>query len=102
MQLTWHKQARSGVALRWLVFLCLALVAVTATAQALHFHVDQLAGTPKHCPICPVLHSVTPLAHSVQLDFSLHTTAFLAASAESHRYLLENTFSLFSRPPPVA
>ncbi|HEY6253387.1 MAG TPA: hypothetical protein VI685_25805 [Candidatus Angelobacter sp.] len=98
----WHKQARSGRAAPWLVVLCLALVSVAATAQVLHFHVDQLAGTAKHCPICPALHSVVPLAHSVHLDFSLQTTAFLAASIVPHRQSVATSFALLSRPPPLA
>lgn len=101
MQVIGNRQARSGIAARCLIFLCLALVSVAATAQVLHFHADQLSGAPKHCPICPVLHSMTPLAHSVQLDFSLHGTAFLPATIESHRQSPADSFALFSRPPPL-
>jgi len=102
MQVIWHKQARSGIAVRWLVVLCLALVSVAGTAQVLHFHADQLDGAPKHCSICLVLHSFAPLAHSVQLDFSLQATAFLSLSVDSHRPPMAASFALFCRPPPLA
>ena len=85
---------------RVLVFVCLALFSVTATAQVLHSHPEALAA--KHCPICPVLHSVAPLTHSIQLDFSFHTTAYLSACSDTEHHTVEVTFALFSRPPPQA
>jgi len=93
-------QARIRTSGRLLVFLCLALLSFTATAQVLHSHPDQLAGTAKHCPICPVLHSVAPLTHSVQLDFSFHTTAYLTGCSNPQHHAVEALFALFSRPPP--
>ena len=102
MQVIGNRQARSGIAVRCVIFLCLALVSVAATAQVLHFHPDQFSSAPKHCPICPVLHSIAPVAHSVQLDFSLHATAFLSANINPHPQSPAKSFALFSRPPPLA
>jgi AhpD family alkylhydroperoxidase len=102
MQVTLGKQARSGIAVRWLVLLCLLLVSIAATAQVLHVHPEQAADAPTHCALCLVMHSAAAVAHSVQLDFSLQTAAFLTASLDSQRPSVVNSFALFSRPPPLA
>jgi hypothetical protein len=82
------------------VLLCLTLFLLSATAQVLHIHSDQMPGSAKHCPMCPVLHSVAPLIHSLQLDVSFQTTAYLPPCFDSHRHAVESSFALFSRPPP--
>jgi hypothetical protein len=92
---------RLTAAFRWLVFLCLLLVTASATAQVAHLHADQLSGTAKHCPICPVLHSLTPLVYSVQLHFSFQTAAYLCSPEDAVHQLDSSSFALFSRPPPA-
>jgi hypothetical protein len=101
MQVTLIKQPRASSTFRWLVVLCLALVSLSATAQVVHFHADDLSGIEKHCPICSVLHSATPLTHSVQLDFSFQTTAPLHFCAGPDHHSFSASFALFSRPPPL-
>jgi hypothetical protein len=95
------KQPGQAHAVRWLVVLCLALLSLTAAAQVLHFHADDFSGIEKHCPICSVLHSATPLPHAVQLDFAFQTTALLQFSANPDQRSFSLLFALFSRPPPA-
>jgi len=101
MHVTFIKQHGKAHAVRWLVVLCLALLSLTAAAQVLHFHADDSSGIEKHCPICSVLHSATPLAHAVQLDFAFQTTALLQFSTNPDHRSFSRQFALFSRPPPV-
>jgi hypothetical protein len=91
---------RSPSIFRCLVFVCLVLLCVSAAAQVVHAHSDQVPGTVQHCPICQILHSVTPLVYSIQLNFSFQTAAYLSACADSARQSLAQSFALFSRPPP--
>lgn len=95
------KQTTKARAVRWLVIVCLALLSVTAAAQVLHFHADELTGIEKHCPICSVLHSVAPLAHAVQLDFSFQTAFLPRVSVGLNHDSFAGTFALFCRPPPA-
>lgn len=95
------KQPRSTSVTRWLVLLCLVLVAVVGTAQALHFHADDLAATDKHCPLCQTLHSTTPLVHTLQLNFSFQAVAYFLCRTSSHKQSVYSPFALFSRPPPL-
>jgi hypothetical protein len=100
MHLTSIKQTNKSYAVRCLVVLCVALLSLTAAAQVLHFHADDFSGIEKRCPLCSVLHSVTPLVHAVQLDFSYQTTALLQVSTTSDHGSFFGLFALFSRPPP--
>jgi hypothetical protein len=101
MHVTFIKQPSKAHAVRWLVVLCLALLSLTAAAQVLHFHADDLSGIEKRCPICSVLHSATPLTQAVELDFSFQTTALLQFSTSPNRRSFSGLFVLFSRPPPA-
>jgi hypothetical protein len=101
MHFTSIKQPNKSCAVRCLVVLCLALLSLTAAAQVLHFHADDFSGIEKRCPICSVLHSATPLAHAVQLDFSYRTTALLQPSSTDDHCSFSGSFALFSRPPPA-
>lgn len=96
-----NSERASSVA-RWLAVVCLALVCISATAQALHFHPNEPGDSAKHCPICPVLHSTAPLAQSLQFSFALQYAAYLPFAAGISRQSLEKSFALFSRPPPLA
>lgn len=40
--------------------LCLALLAILTVVQVAHFH--QTSSDADHCPICTVMHAVTPLS----------------------------------------
>jgi hypothetical protein len=101
MQGASNQQARS-VDIRWLVFVCMALVFVSSSAQVMHLHADVLAGRAKHCPICPVLHSLTPLSHAVHIDISFQAIAHLPVCEDSNHSTSFHLFALFSRPPPLA
>jgi hypothetical protein len=101
MQVSSLQQSRASAAVRWLVLLCLALVTITATAQAVHFHPDQAVGAANHCSICVVMHSAAVAAHQVQLDSSFQTSGYLHVSVESGHISSLASFALFSRPPPL-
>lgn len=102
MQVRSLEKSRSAAIFRWLVFLCLVLVSIAATAQAMHFHSDQAARTTNHCSICLVMHSAAVAAHQVQLDSSFQSSGYLHVSANSARVSSLASFALFSRPPPLA
>jgi hypothetical protein len=86
----------------WLLLVCLLLLAVSAGAQVLHFHSDNLPATAKHCPICPVAHSVAQIVLVIHLESVLNLAGYLrSARGLEHK----STFELpwyYSRPPPLA
>ncbi|HWX56499.1 MAG TPA: hypothetical protein VN176_18085 [Verrucomicrobiae bacterium] len=87
---------------RWLAVLCLVLVASSAAAQTLHFHADDLAGTSKHCPICPVLHAAVRVPQTVELNLTFRVTGYQHRPAEPGWTVAVDSAPLFSRPPPLA
>jgi hypothetical protein len=102
MHVTSIKQPRASLAVRWMVVLCLALVAFGAGAQALHYHSDQSTDAANHCSLCLVMHSAPAVTHSAPVGFSFQTTAYLPASADVTGASSAASFALFSRPPPLA
>lgn len=99
------KQADSvqpSPARRWLMLLCLMLLVVSAGAQALHFHSDNLPATAKHCPICPAAHSAAQIVLVIHLDSGLNIAGYLTSTPDLER---KSTFAPswhYSRPPPLA
>jgi hypothetical protein len=92
--------AHSSPAKRWLVLICLLLVATMAAAQTLHQHANDLAPNGKHCPICLVAHSAVQVASMVQLHVAVQTTGYLFFPASIDRKSPLDSTPLFSRPPP--
>jgi hypothetical protein len=78
------------------------LVAASVGAQALHSHPDDFAGTSKHCPICPVLHTAVRAAQTFHLDVSFSVAAYLQRAAAPGWVIVVDSTPLFSRPPPLA
>lgn len=95
------QQTHRNSTFRWLVVVCLALVAITATAQAVHYHPDQVAGAASHCSLCLVMHSAVAVTHSAEISFSFQTSTYLPMSEDSQRQSASTSFALFSRPPPL-
>ena len=92
--------ATSSRASKWLVFLCLILVLVTASVQSMHLHP---AGTEtKDCSLCQVATSTIVALLVVLLLVVVRTIAPLHHSEEADPVAVFASFSLFSRPPPVA
>lgn len=108
--------AAGSLASRVVALLCLLLVSLASTAQAVHTHGTGLPQRQAHvgklqtgiapadesvCPLCVAMHSALPASGSpVQLRLSLHaaepapwTLVFLTEPQH---------FAGFSRPPPAA
>src|SRR5258708_40305586 len=93
--------ARPSPTRSWLISVCLLLIVMTATAQALHLHPADLVQDVKHCPICQVAHTVVQVALVGGLCFSLNATAYLSSPADADPKSALESFALFSRPPPL-
>ena len=101
--------------MRWLAAVCLALVAVAGTAQAVHVHgqwlpqnkaqvhapieATQSNGGEDRCPLCVALHPALPVSLQAAppppalVSTPLVETAWHAPEAPW-------PFAIFSRPPP--
>jgi Protein of unknown function (DUF1275) len=97
-----RKFAGARATRRWLVAVCILLLAVSAVAQS-HLHPDDSITSPKHCPICQVAHSISiQVAVVSQLHVMFTTTGYLDF-AQDHDQLLDLYAAWhFSRPPPHA
>jgi len=85
----------------WLVILCLVVVLGSATAQALHFHLDGLEKDARHCSVCPLLHSAARVTGFCPTSVILHRTGFqgLLLTVDRKTDLHSSPYS--SRPPPL-
>jgi hypothetical protein len=86
---------------RRVVLLCFLLVGIAIVAQAFHLHPNQLANDAKHCTICQVAHTSVQVVSVAHVAFGLTTTAFFSFSADADPKSVFDSFSLFSRPPPL-
>jgi hypothetical protein len=82
-----------------LVFVCIALVFVCGTVQAVHSHSD---GNISHadCPLCATAHVGVSIVSQPSLLHFTPTVSYVEANlppARSHRVL---AFALYTRPPP--
>jgi hypothetical protein len=92
--------AHPSPAKRWLVLLCLLLIATMTAAQTLHRHADDPAPNGKHCPICQVAHSAVQIVPTAQLHVALQAANYLFFPASIDRKSSLDSAPLFSRPPP--
>jgi hypothetical protein len=88
-------------ALRWAAVLCLLLIGIAATAQALHSHPNELAGDAKHCATCQIAHAPAKVGPVFELVSRPAATVFLVSLSKCQPKALFASFSLFSRPPPA-
>ena len=88
---------------RWAVRASFCLLAITLAVQALHIHHNELAQTDvKHCAICQVAHTPIQIASIPRINFGLNPAAFVVVVADAAPKAVIASFSLFSRPPPLA
>lgn len=88
---------------RWTALACLCLLGITLVAQTLHLHPNELANTDfKHCAVCQLAHAPATVASLGHISFGLTTLAALSLAAHPHLKPVLASFSLFSRPPPLA
>ena len=100
---------RGPLWLRVLTLLCVLLLGGASTAQACHSHEDASAlskGSPTnlpadHCPLCLAMHSAMPVAHATAPLLVEHLVDLVKEAPEARGSGIWS-FSLFSRPPPVA
>jgi hypothetical protein len=84
-----------------LIAVCLVLIAMSAMVQVLHFHQAGAVNEARHCPICHVAGATMLALVIALLWFGLSRTAYVALSQTPHLYSAFESFSLFSRPPPL-
>jgi hypothetical protein len=80
---------------------CLVLVAAALVASAFHLHPNDLSDA-KHCTVCQVAHAPFQAVSHTHILLGLAATAFFSASAQASPKTFLASFSLFSRPPPLA
>jgi len=85
-----------GVA-RWTVLVCLLVLAVFATIQVTHVHVNE--ADPSHCTLCMVQQTAAPVAAMAMaiVMVALGASAPIAEPVAVVRYRRER---IFIRPPP--
>jgi hypothetical protein len=83
-----------------LAILCVLLVVVTGTVQAVHFHTDEADGHA-NCSLCATAHvSIQLVQTPVPAQVSSIATV-LPALRPVVLSIGASTFALFNRPPPV-
>jgi hypothetical protein len=93
---------RSSAFTRCLVLLCLFLVFSSALIQASHLHPLGPNNELKECPVCHLAAGTAQVALVVLVYFVVRTTIFAAFAEDQEPKTFLGTFSLFSRPPPLA
>jgi hypothetical protein len=79
--------------------LCLVLLALLAVVQIAHVH--PLETDADHCPLCIVLHAVTPVTVTAAAVILVQVGAPIP-SLESRAVIRHWLPSLFTRPPPFS
>jgi hypothetical protein len=91
--------AKQGGWIRALCVLCIALVCVMGTVQAVHSHADENSATAHHsCTICATAHAglkITPVPTAPVL-----ATAVLAIVVPEVSPIFRPVATQFIRPPP--
>jgi hypothetical protein len=94
--------ANSSSPRRWAVLVCLLLVTITAVAQTLHAHPDELSARGKHCSVCQVAYAPAQKTGTAHVDFGFARTFFFVFFNHPDPQSAIAPFSLFCRPPPLA
>jgi hypothetical protein len=88
-----------GPARLLLIAICLVLVLILPTVQALHYHA--LSGGSDRCSTCQAINSTTQALPRVVLWAVLAAMTFVAWTTELIPIHHIDPFYLFSRPPPL-
>lgn len=83
-----------------LVILCVLLVVVSGTVQAVHIHADE-AGTHANCSLCATAHVAIQLVQAPAAVQASTIVAMLPTLRPATVSIGFFTFALFNRPPPV-
>ena len=83
-----------------LAILCVLLVVVTGTVQAVHFHTDGADGHA-NCSLCATAHVSIQLTQTPVPKQILRVTTVLPALRPMVLSSGLSNFALFNRPPPV-
>jgi hypothetical protein len=89
-----------AVAQRLLLLACLSLIAITAVAQATHYHANDLSSNDSSCAICQVAHAPVAVGSLVFVAIVLAVTCFVILVPRPAPTVVFQDFFLFSRPPP--
>jgi len=97
-----NRQFGKSIFQRWMTVLCLLLVVLLTSAEAVHFHPDSAIsrhGSP--CLLCFSLHANAPVASAQPLPVQFSVTVF-AIAYEVQAKGIASRLELFTRPPPSA
>jgi len=87
---------------RWMTALCLLLVVVLTSAEAIHVHPDgAISRDGTRCLLCVSLHAKAPVASARPLPVQF-TVTDLAVTYEVQAKGIASRLELFTRPPPSA
>jgi hypothetical protein len=82
-----------------MVGLCAALILLSGTIQAAHFHRD--GKIDPDCSLCVTVHSAVHVVHPVTLQFSSHRVETIVPARRVAMPRTAVFFRLVIRPPPV-
>ncbi|MGA7886989.1 MAG: hypothetical protein WCA44_14690 [Acidobacteriaceae bacterium] len=82
-----------------LVGVCAALILLSGTIQAAHFHRD--GKIDPDCALCVTVHSAVHVVHLVTLHFSSRKVETVVLARRIHMPRAAVFFRLISRPPPT-
>jgi len=87
---------------RWMTVVCLLLVVVLTSAEAIHIHPDAaISRDGSRCLLCFSLHANAPVASAQPLPVRLGVTMF-SFTYEVQATGIASRLELFTRPPPSA
>ena len=87
---------------RWMTFVCLLLVVVLTSAEAVHIHPDSaISRDGTRCLLCFSLHASARVAstHPMPVQFAV---TMLSVTYEVQAQGIASRLELFTRPPPSA
>ncbi|HKW77348.1 MAG TPA: hypothetical protein VJN64_17580 [Terriglobales bacterium] len=85
-----------------LIYLTILLVLISATAQSVHFHRIDSANELKNCAVCQLAAATALAVLIIALQFVRRQQTLAICDAKPQAGSVVASFSLFSRPPPLA
>lgn len=88
---------------RWITVVCLLLVVLLTSAEAIHIHPDSaISRDGSRCLLCLSLHANAPVASSAQPLPVQFAVTMLSVTQEFQSKGIASRLELFTRPPPSA